>query len=261
VIIRRILAPTLSSALLLSLSLSASALEEAGSDSGSEFVDINKVDATIAIDLRYAGQNNVAHRPLYPPGTPALVRASVADRLAVVQKYLKEKGYGLKIWDAYRPQSVQEKLWQTTHNRSYVSDPKEGRGSMHIRGAAVDATLVDASGREVPMPTDFDSFTPAALIEYRGGNQTVRANLKLLQKAMAHGGFYGLRTEWWHFCAPDWKKYSPVPDLKFQQSSRAKSRDPVARRWSFPGILRLRGVYPERAKRDEWASLRMTNLP
>lgn len=179
-----------------------------------EFVDIRSVDRTIVIDLRYAGANNVAHQPLYPPGSPALVRAGVARRLAVAQKYLRLKGFGLKIWDAYRSQSAQEKLWQTTHNRSFVADPKEGRGSMHIRGAAVDATLVDSAGRDVPMPTDFDSFTPAALLEYPGNDATVRANLKLLQKAMAHGGFYGLRTEWWHFCAPDWKRFEPVPELK-----------------------------------------------
>ena len=180
-----------------------------------EFVDIKGVDKTIVIDLRYASANNVAHRLLYPPGTPALVRASVAKRLVVAQEYLRKKGYGLKIWDAYRPQSTQEKLWETTHNRSFVADPNEGRGSMHIRGAAVDATLVDAEGRDLPMPTDFDSFTEAALLEYKGRDAIVRANLKLLQKAMAHGGFYGLRTEWWHFCAPDWKHYPPVPDLKF----------------------------------------------
>jgi D-alanyl-D-alanine dipeptidase len=214
VITRRILQRFASSALLISSCLTSLAWPKIGPVNGSEFVDIKSVDPSIAIDLRYAGQNNVAHRPLYPPGTPGLVRASVAQRLAVAQKYLKKKGYGLKIWDAYRPQSTQEKLWQATHNRSYVADPKEGRGSMHIRGAAVDATLVDASGRDIPMPTDFDSFTPAALIEYKGGDANVRANLKLLQKAMAHGGFYGLRTEWWHFCAPDWKKYPPVPELK-----------------------------------------------
>jgi zinc D-Ala-D-Ala dipeptidase len=184
-----------------------------GNDPG-DFVDIKSVDKTIVIDLRYASSNNVAHRPLYPPGTPALVRASVAQRLAIAQEYLRTKGYGLKIWDAYRPQSAQEKLWQTTHNRSFVADPKEGRGSMHIRGAAVDATLIDAAGNDVPMPTDFDSFTPAALLEYKGSDSIVRGNLKLLQKAMAHGGFYGLRTEWWHFCAPDWKLYDPVPELK-----------------------------------------------
>jgi D-alanyl-D-alanine dipeptidase len=180
----------------------------------SEFVDIKKVEPSIVIDLRYAGSNNVARRPLYPPGTPALVRASVAERLKIAQDYLRKKGYGLKIWDAYRTRSAQEKLWQTTHNHSFVADPREGRGSMHIRGAAVDATLVDAAGNEVPMPTDFDSFTPAALLEYQGKDSIVRANLKLLQKAMAHGGFYGLRTEWWHFCAPDWKRFDPVPELK-----------------------------------------------
>lgn len=178
-----------------------------------QFVDIKSVDKTIVIDLRYASANNVAHRSLYPPGTPALVRASVAKRLVVAQEYLRKKGYGLKIWDAYRPQSAQEQLWRLTQNRSFVADPKEGRG-MHVRGAAVDATLVDAEGRDVPMPTDFDSFTEAALLEYKGRDSIVRANLKLLQKAMAHGGFYGLRTEWWHFCAPDWKEYPPEPDLK-----------------------------------------------
>ena len=177
------------------------------------FVDIKSVDKTIVIDLRYASANNVAHRPLYPPGTPALVRASVAKRLAIAQEYLRRKGYGLKIWDAYRSRSTQEQLWRLTQNRSFVADPKEGRG-MHVRGAAVDATLVDAEGRDVPMPTDFDSFTEAALLEYKGRDPIVRANLKLLQKAMAHGGFYGLRTEWWHFCAPDWKEYPPEPDLK-----------------------------------------------
>ena len=179
-----------------------------------DFVDIKSVDKTIVVDLRYAGPNNVAHRPLYPPDTPAMVRASVARRLAVAQEYLRQKGYGLKIWDAYRPRSTQEKLWQMTHNRSFVADPKEGR-SMHIRGAAVDATLVDAAGNDVPMPTDFDSFTPAALLQYQGGDSIVHTNLKLLQKAMAHGGFYGLRTEWWHFCAPDWKRFPAVPELKF----------------------------------------------
>jgi D-alanyl-D-alanine dipeptidase len=181
-----------------------------------DFVDIKSVDKTILIDLRYAGSNNVAHRPLYPAGTPAMMRAGVARRLAIVQEYLRKKGYGLKIWDAYRTKAAQAKLWELTRNGSFVADPKEGRGSMHVRGAAVDATLVDSSGGDVPMPTDFDSFTPEAKIEYAGRNPTVRGNLKLLQKAMAHGGFYGLRTEWWHFIAHDWQKYELVPELKIE---------------------------------------------
>src|ERR1044071_920458 len=157
----------------------------------SEFVDIHQVDPSIAIDLRYATANNVARRPLYAPGTPAMVRSGVARRLVAVQKYLQAKGFGLKIWDSYRPESTQTELWKATHNRSFVADPNEGIGSMHTRGAAVDATLVDRAGRELPMPTGYDNFTPAALMIYQGRDPAVRANLKLLQKAMAHGGFYG----------------------------------------------------------------------
>lgn len=182
----------------------------------SEFVDIRRVDPTIVIDLRYAGPNNFTHRPLYPPGMPALVRLSVAQRLVFAQKYLKERGYGLKIWDAYRPKLAQEKLWEAARNNDYVADPKDGGiGSMHTRGAAVDATLVDRKGQEVAMPTEFDNFTPAAMLEYQGPNPMVRSNLKLLQKAMARAGFYGLRTEWWHFCAGDWTTYPAVPEIQF----------------------------------------------
>jgi D-alanyl-D-alanine dipeptidase len=179
-----------------------------------DFVDIKAIDPTIVIDLRYANANNVIRRPIYPPGTPALVRAGVAPRLVVAQKFLAPRGYGLKIWDAYRPQSAQQQLWEATRNNSYVADPKGGLGSNHTRGVAVDATLVDRSGKAVPMPTDFDNFTPAAMLTYLGRDAVVRSNLNLLQKAMAHGGFYGLRTEWWHFCAPDWTRYPLVPEMK-----------------------------------------------
>jgi D-alanyl-D-alanine dipeptidase len=179
-----------------------------------DFVDIKRFDPTIVIDLRYAGPNNFTRRALYPPEMPALVRLSVAKRLVFAQKFLKERGYGLKIWDAYRPSAAQHQLWEATHNNSYVADPKDGVGSMHTRGAAVDATLVDRNGKDVPMPTEFDNFTPAAMTNYQGPDQVVRANLKLLQKAMARAGFYGLRTEWWHFCAVDWTTYPPVAEIQ-----------------------------------------------
>ena len=183
------------------------------------FVIISAVDPSIMIDLRYASANNVAARPLYQPNMPALVRWSVGQRLLVAQKFLRAHGFGLKIWDAYRPQKVQTQLWSVARSHSFVADPSDPIGSLHTRGAAVDATLVDASGRDVAMPTDFDSFTPAAMIHYDGNDPTVRSNLLMLQKAMAHAGFYGLRTEWWHFCAPDWSKYQPVPELRLVQSS------------------------------------------
>lgn len=215
VITRALPRHTLAGVLLLAFFLPTAAFGQSAEPiTESTFVDIKRVDQTILIDLRYAGPNNCTQRPLYPSGMPALVRFSVAQRLVVAQKYLKAQGYGLKIWDAYRPKAAQEKLWEATKNNDYVADPREGIGSMHMRGTAVDATLVDRAGREVAMPTEFDNFTPAAMLYYQGPNPVVRSNLKLLQKAMARAGFYGLRTEWWHFCAGDWTTYPPIPELQ-----------------------------------------------
>ncbi len=179
-----------------------------------ELVDIKKVDPTIVVDLRYAGVRNIMGRPLYPPGMPALVRASVAQRLLRAQAYLQLHHLGLKIWDAYRPPLAQIQLWQLRPNGSFVADPSDGRGSLHSWGVAVDATLVDEKGDEVAMPTDFDAFTPDAGLHYHGNDQQISLHLKLLQTAMRRGGFYGLRTEWWHFIAYDWKKFGPVREIK-----------------------------------------------
>src|SRR5438067_9832109 len=73
-------------------------------------VDIKSVDPSIGIELRYAGVNNIVGRPLYAPGTPALVRPEVAWRLMAAQAFLRRYQYALKIWDAYRPKSVQMQL-------------------------------------------------------------------------------------------------------------------------------------------------------
>lgn len=177
-------------------------------------VDITTVDPTIRVELRYGSPANLTGRALYPPDLPALVRPGTAARLAKAQSYLRARHHGLKIWDAYRPVAAQLELWNRTHNGSYVADPFAGNGSLHCWGVAVDATLVDEKGREVAMPTKFDEFTSSARLRYHGDDPAVKANLRLLQQAMRHGGFYGMRTEWWHFIAYDWKKYAPIREAK-----------------------------------------------
>jgi zinc D-Ala-D-Ala dipeptidase len=179
-----------------------------------ELVDIRKVDPTILVELRYAGSKNVAGRSLYPPNMPALVRPSVAQRLVKAQAYLHMNHLGLKIWDAYRPPLAQAQLWQLFQNPAFVANPGQGHGSLHTWGVAVDATIVDDKGNEALMPTDFDQFTPDAALRYKGADHQIALNLKVLQTAMRRGGFYGLRTEWWHFISYDWKKYGPVREIK-----------------------------------------------
>ncbi len=175
-----------------------------------QWVNLRTAAPGIAIDLRYAGAKNLAHRPLYPETIQPLVRAGVARRLIEAHIFLRHSGYGLKIWDAYRPREAQAQLWQSAPNEDYVANPSIGAGSLHTWGVAVDATLVDNFGGSPAMPTDFDDFTPAAMLRYTGTDALVRTHLFLLQSAMARAGFFGLRTEWWHFTASDWQRYLPA---------------------------------------------------
>jgi D-alanyl-D-alanine dipeptidase len=188
-------------------------------------VDIHTVDPTIVIDLRYGTSRNVFGHPIYPPGARAVVRQSVADRLKVAQAYLQARGYGLKIWDAFRPFNAQGALWAFAKSARFVADPENGH-ALHTWGAAVDATLVDARGHEVPMPSDFDSFSPAAALKYKGTDDVVRRDLDILLHGMGAAGFEGMSSEWWHFVAPDWAEFARVtPDQAraFTGQPRVKS--------------------------------------
>jgi D-alanyl-D-alanine dipeptidase len=214
----------------IAIVLSILALKSAAAEAAIPLVDIKSVDPTIVIELRYSGPNNLAGRALYSRGTPALVRPEVASRLVRAQAFLQRYLYRLKIWDAYRPRSVQAQLWQLAHNNDYVADPETGAGSMHTWGVAVDATLTDACNHLVRMPTDFDELTPAAMLRYQGTDPIVKSHLVLLQKAMGRSGFYGLHTEWWHFIISNWEKYVPAIETKqvrpeVQQNDRLFSRN------------------------------------
>lgn len=168
-------------------------------------VDVAKVDPSIGIDLRYSTTQNIFGTRLYRHSR-CLLRPPVAARLARVQAALRRQGLGLKVWDAYRPRSVQRRMWALKGPSRYLASPR--RGSRHSRGAAVDVTLVNAHGRELAMPTGFDAFTARASRRYRGGSPAARHNRRILESAMAGQGFRPNPGEWWHFDDPNWRHYS-----------------------------------------------------
>lgn len=176
---------------------------------------VSDLDSTIVIDLPYATQNNFVGKVLYDT-TLCYLRRSVAERLIRVQKRLQRQGLGLKIWDGYRPRSVQWKMWQLVPDPRYVADPE--KGSRHNRGAAVDVTLVDSAGYELPMPTYFDDFTEKAHRDYKNLPENLIRNRAILSAAMQAEGFIPLSSEWWHFDAPNWQRYSlldiPLKEVK-----------------------------------------------
>jgi len=183
-------------------------------------VDVATVDSTIVIDLPYATTNNFTGQKLYEVHR-CFLRKSVAERLARVQKRLRQQGLGLKIWDGYRPRSVQWRMWELVPDPRYVADPR--KGSRHNRGAAVDVTLVDSLGQELEMPTTFDDFSERAHRDYPDVSEKARLHKQILEEAMTSEGFIPLPTEWWHFDDPNWQKY-PILDIPIEELVKKQKR-------------------------------------
>ncbi len=163
----------------------------------------------IAVDLRYAGRDNFVGRDLYGSADCAWLHQLAAEGLARAASWLAAQapGHRLLVLDALRPHRVQIQLWdhlEGTDLRQYVADP--ARGSIHSFGMAVDATLLDARGRELDMGSGFDEMTelshprlePRHLADGRLSAAQLR-NRELLRGALCHGGFRTIDNEWWHF--------------------------------------------------------------
>ncbi len=163
-----------------------------------DLVDVRAEIPGIAVDLRYATTRNVTKRRLYPRDMPCLLRRSTAAKLKHAHEILRAQGYGIRVWDAYRPPEIQMALFNKGHRTGMFLSPESG-WSRHCAGIAVDATMVNRWGREVRMPTYFDEHPELAKSDYIGSDPEVKANLTRFQSAMKQAGFTPLEAEWWHF--------------------------------------------------------------
>lgn len=180
---------------------------------GDELVDVEKLIPGIVLDIRYATTNNFTGQKLYPVARCCL-RREAAENLKAVQEELKGMGLALKVFDGYRPLSVQKKMWAVYPHPGFVADP--AKGSRHNRGAAVDLTLIKLDGTELPMATPFDDFTPKAHRDYMDLPAEQIKNRELLEEVMSNHHFKGLDTEWWHFDLRNARKYE-VLDIDYSQ--------------------------------------------
>lgn len=184
-----------------------------------ELVPIEVVQPPVLPEVRYATRHNFTGTTLYP--FPRLwLQSDAARALSAVQRDLAATGLGLKVFDAYRPLAVQLKMWDLIRDERYVSNPAKNQGR-HTRGTAVDVTLIDRRGRELPMPSDFDDFTERAHRDYAGGTEEERRNRMKLEAVMKRHGFIPYPTEWWHFDLRGWEKY-PVFDVSLEALARGE---------------------------------------
>ncbi len=180
---------------------------------------VSSIDPSIIEELWYATNKNFTKTQLYPKGTHAYLRPEVAQALSNAQKEFKTMGYGLKVWDAYRPHSVQFKMWDVVPDSRYVGDPH--KGGPHNRGGAVDVTLINRkTGKELIMPTAFDDFSPKAHSTYMKLPKKAIENRTLFHKVMLKHGFKNYTGEWWHFNYKKIKEY-PILNVRFEDLENA----------------------------------------
>jgi D-alanyl-D-alanine dipeptidase len=182
-------------------------------DKNKQLIEIKNRIPDIKLDIRYAGKNNFAKQAVYKQAR-AFARLPVVEALKNVQDELKISGYGLKIFDGYRPYSVTVKFFAIASDKSFVANPKDG--SRHNRGCAIDLTLIDLrTGKELEMPTSYDSFAAEAASDFNNLPANIIHNRKLLRDTMEKHGFRVLNNEWWHFDFIGWKNYE-LMDIAFE---------------------------------------------
>jgi len=203
--------------------LKAKPPEEKGDFREPDLVELIHLDKTIKLDIRYATTNNFLSTPFYK-SAKAFMQKPAAEALVRVHKKLAEQGYGLLVYDGYRPWSVTKMFWDATSEkqRVFVADPSQG--SRHNRGCAVDLTLYDRkTGAAVAMVGGYDEMSDRSYPDYLGGTSLQRYHRDLLRRAMQEEGFTVYEAEWWHFDYKDWRTY-PILNKTFEQLESEKPK-------------------------------------
>lgn len=182
-------------------------------DGMKELIDLEKFVPGIVLDIRYATENNFTKEKIYGL-SKAYARRPVAEALKNAQTEFVKQGIGIKIFDAYRPYAATVKFYEVYKDTTYVASPY--RGSRHNRGCAIDMTLIDLkTGKELEMPTEFDSFKKEAWPSTPVSNPLVKKNRDLIISVMSKHGFKVNSSEWWHFDFRGWEKFE-VMDIDFE---------------------------------------------
>jgi zinc D-Ala-D-Ala dipeptidase len=156
----------------------------------------NNKSRPIDLDFTYATTTNFVHTKLYPCPR-CFLRTDVATAIQAAHQQLQQGYGGLRMFDCYRPQPIQQKMWAIKPDERYVANPL--KGSDHNRGIAVDLTILDRHGQPLDMGTAFDEFSPKSHHTYLDLSPTVLQNRSLLKQTMASVGLHHIDTEWWHY--------------------------------------------------------------
>jgi D-alanyl-D-alanine dipeptidase len=184
-----------------------------------ELINLEKFISEIVLDIRYATDNNFMKEKIYTLAK-AYARKPVAEALKKAQADFKKLGYTIKVFDGYRPYAATVKFYESYRDTTYVASPY--KGSRHNRGCAIDMTIVDLkTGKDLPMPTEYDSFKKEAWPSTPVKDPVIKKNRDLIISVMQKHGFKVNGSEWWHFDFIGWQKFD-VMDIAFEELEISK---------------------------------------
>jgi zinc D-Ala-D-Ala dipeptidase len=186
-------------------------------DRHAKLVELRDLIPSIRYQMAYATKENFMRQKLYAAGSKTYLRMPAAAALQQAQQQLQQRGFGIIVWDAYRPYGTTKKMWKKIKDERYVANPSKGSG--HNRGTAIDLTLYRlADDTQLDMGTGFDNFSDTAHHGFEGLTIDQKKNRELLKATMEQSGFKALNTEWWHY---NWQgKTFDVLDLSFRQLAK-----------------------------------------
>lgn len=199
-----------------------------------DFVYISDIVPDVQLDIRYYSSNNFVGAPIEGYEAPvAILSKPAALALKKASDTCMARGYAIKIFDAYRPQTAvnhfirwaenpAETQTQATYYPRLDKQALFPQGyiaarSSHSRGSTVDLTLVYyQTGKELDMGSRFDFFDP---ISHHGAARLTPAqiaNRAILTSVMKENGFKTYPSEWWHYTLEN----EPYPDSYFDFAVR-----------------------------------------
>ena len=180
----------------------------------SRLVDVMAELPELEYYIIFATPYNFTGRTLYARDL-CLMQAGTVEKLRNAQEIFSQDGYTIKVYDTYRPSSVSGILYDIIGDPMYIAP----RGtSVHNRAAAIDMTLVDASGRELAMPSPMHTFNRTSHRDSSEMSVEARSNMEYMTSVMRRCGFTTVQSEWWHFSDSESGKYPPL-DLMFTEFS------------------------------------------
>ncbi|QMW00516.1 M15 family metallopeptidase [Spirosoma foliorum] len=172
-------------------------------DPANELVDMRQILPQAQFDVTYADTTNFLKRKLYPTAD-VFMRKPAALAIRQASENLKKQGYGLLLFDGYRPYAITVLFYEEHGDTTFVADPR--KGSKHNRGMAIDLSLFDLkTGKRLSMPSGYDESTPRAYHSYMDSDSASLAHRAILRSAMEKVGFSIFPWEWWHYDFKGWE--------------------------------------------------------